>query len=65
MHRHRFKLALSSLDLHSKEAARLRDKTESLPDGAERVSLLRKAQYADIAAHIEEWMSSPGLQRPT
>lgn len=60
-----FRFVSSSFDLHSKEAARLRDEAESLPHGLERVSLLREAQQADAAAHVEKWMSSPGLQRPT
>lgn len=39
------------------EAARLRP-------GPERDALLRRAGQADTAAHIEEWVNSPGLQPP-
>ncbi len=65
MHIPLFRLVLSSFHLHSKEAARLRGEADRLPHGTERVSLLRKAQQADTSAHIEKWVSSPGLQRPT
>jgi hypothetical protein len=32
--------------------------------GVERETLLRKARQAETAAHIDEWLSSPGLQTP-
>jgi hypothetical protein len=32
--------------------------------GRERHTLLRKARQADTAAHIDEWVNSPGLQPP-
>jgi hypothetical protein len=40
-----------------REAARLRP-------GPERDAPLRTAGQADTAAHIEEWVNSPGLQPP-
>jgi hypothetical protein len=36
----------------------------TLPDGSEREELLKKARRADVAAHIDEWANSPGLQAP-
>jgi hypothetical protein len=35
-----------------------------LPPGAEREDLLRKGSAADITAHIDDWLKSPGLQPP-
>jgi hypothetical protein len=32
--------------------------------GVERATLLRKARQADTAAHIDDWVNSPGLQPP-
>ncbi len=32
--------------------------------GTERDALLKKARRADTAAHIEDWVNSPGLQPP-
>jgi hypothetical protein len=43
---------------------RLRDEAERLPHGLERETLLRKARQADIAASIDTWVASPGLQPP-
>jgi hypothetical protein len=35
-----------------------------LKPGPERNELLRKARQIDTAAHINEWLNSPGLQSP-
>ena len=32
--------------------------------GLERETLLRKARQAETAAHIDDWLRSPGLQPP-
>ena len=32
--------------------------------GREREELLRKASLADTAAHVDDWINSPGLQPP-
>jgi hypothetical protein len=37
---------------------------EKLPQGKERERLLRKASQLEAASHINEWLSSPGLQPP-
>jgi hypothetical protein len=46
------------------EIERLRAEAEKLPQGAERDALLRKARQAETASHMNEWLSSPGLQPP-
>jgi hypothetical protein len=46
------------------EAERNRAQATGLPPGPERDALLRKARQADTAAHINEWVSSAGLQTP-
>jgi hypothetical protein len=39
---------------------------EKFSDGSkEREELLRKARQLETASHINEWISSPGLARPT
>jgi hypothetical protein len=50
---------------------RLLDRVNSLREEAkpmrpcfEREALLRKARQAETAAHIDEWLRSPGLQPP-
>ncbi|WFU42580.1 hypothetical protein QA640_08990 [Bradyrhizobium sp. CB82] len=46
------------------EAQELRQRAKQLPPGAEREALLRRARYAETAAHMTEWLTSPGLQPP-
>jgi hypothetical protein len=48
----------------SQEAERLRAEAEKLPPGTERHDLERKARQAETAAHIDEWLESPGLRPP-
>jgi hypothetical protein len=60
----RFETVLTFPDPLAKEAARLRGEAETKPPGRERDALLRQARQADTAAHINEWISSAGLQPP-
>jgi hypothetical protein len=64
MQRRRFKSTLTFPDRLAKEADRFRDEAETKPPGQERDDLLRKARQAETAAHIDEWLRSPGLQPP-
>ena len=41
-----------------------RRKAEELPEGAQRLELLRKADQSERSAAIERWLRSPGLQPP-
>jgi hypothetical protein len=41
------------------------EKAEQSPPGAEPEGLLHKAREADVNAHIDEWLTSPGLKTPT
>jgi len=43
---------------------RLREEAKTLPPGALREGKLRKARQAETAAHIDDWLRSPGLQPP-
>ena len=45
-------------------AARLREQARLKPPGVEREGLLRRARQTDVAIHIDEWLSSPGLRSP-
>jgi hypothetical protein len=64
MQRRRFKNTLTFPDRLSKEAERLRQEAETKPPGPEQDELLRKARQAETAAHIDEWLASPGLKPP-
>jgi leucyl aminopeptidase len=45
-------------------AEEARERAERLPPGPEKDDLLRKVRQADIAAHVDDWANSPGLQPP-
>ena len=62
--RRRFKQTVSFEDRLAQEAERAKAAAEILPDGAERDLLLKRARQAEAAAHINEWLSSPGLRPP-
>ena len=46
------------------DAVRLKDEANELPPGPLRDARIRKARQAVIASHVNEWLSSPGLQAP-
>ena len=46
------------------EAKRLKRQAKQPPYGKAREELLRKARQDELAAHISEWLTSPGLQPP-
>jgi hypothetical protein len=47
-----------------KAASEAREAAQRLPQGQEREALLRKAQQAETAAHLNALLTSPGLQAP-
>jgi hypothetical protein len=65
MRRRYFKNTLSFPDRLAMEAERLREEAKTKPPGPERDELIKKAHQADAAAHIDQWVSSPGLKSPT
>lgn len=46
------------------EAMRLKDEAYELPPGPLRDARIREARQAVTASHVNEWLSSPGLQAP-
>jgi hypothetical protein len=46
------------------EVKRLKEAAWHLPSGAERDGLLKKSRQLVVAAHLNEWLTSPGLQPP-
>ena len=65
MRRRYFKNTLSFPDRLAMEAERLREEAKTKPPGPERDELIKKAHQADAAAHIDQWVSSPGLRAPS
>jgi hypothetical protein len=46
------------------EKARLEAQVARLPDGPKKDELFEKIRRLETASHINEWLSSPGLQPP-
>jgi hypothetical protein len=62
--RNRTKHTLTFKERLAAEAIRLKEQAHNLPAGREREELLRKARQTETAAHMDEWLSSPGPQPP-
>jgi hypothetical protein len=62
--RRRFKQAIPLQDRLAAFAKEVRDKASHLAPGQEKDDLLRRADQADTAAHLDEWVNSPGLRGP-
>lgn len=46
----------------AQEAALMRERARGLPPGKDRDILIKRARQAEVAAHINEWLTSPGLR---
>ncbi|MGA7806382.1 hypothetical protein [Bradyrhizobium sp.] len=65
MQRRRRTRPTTSFEQRLSDAAKaLRERAKRLPPGPERENLLRQARQAETAAHINQWLSSPGLASP-
>ncbi|MCP3400228.1 hypothetical protein NLM15_24105 [Bradyrhizobium sp. CCGB20] len=49
----------------AEEAARFKEAAAQLPPGPQRELYLRRARQAETGSHINDWLTSPGLQPPT
>ncbi|MGA2994374.1 hypothetical protein [Bradyrhizobium sp.] len=59
MQRRRFKQTQSLEERLFAESKRLRADARSLPPGAVRDRLLRKARQAETGSHMSKWLTSP------
>lgn len=64
MERRRFKQPAPLDQRLTEQAERLRTEARETPPGIARDRLIRLARQAETAAHMSEWLSSPGLQAP-
>jgi len=46
------------------EVSRLKEEAKALPPGRDRDAMIRRVRQAETASHMDEWLSSPGLQSP-
>ena len=63
--RRRFKQTDLLEERLAEEAKRLREEVKTLPPGAARDELIRRARQAETGSHMSEWLRSPGLRAPT
>jgi len=49
----------------TEQAERLRKEAQGTPPGVLRDKLIRQARQAETASHMQEWLTSRGLQVPT
>jgi hypothetical protein len=65
MRRRRFKQTISLEERIAERASEIRARVEALPPGSEeRRRLEGKARMAEVGAHMNEWLTSPGLHPP-
>jgi hypothetical protein len=64
MFRRRFRQTQTLEQRLAAEATRLRAEADKLPHGVDREDMLRKARQTEIAAHMYDWITSPGLRPP-
>ncbi|MCC8961496.1 hypothetical protein H8A95_03970 [Bradyrhizobium sp. Pear76] len=62
--RRRFKQTETLQQRLAEFAAENLKRASNMPAGVERDNLIKRARQANAAAHIDEWISSPGLQSP-
>jgi len=62
--RRRFKQTIPLSKRLSTWAEDMRKRAATLPEGPEKDDMLKRAGQADVAAHIDHWAQSPGLQQP-
>ena len=62
--RQRFKQSVPFKERLSAWAEDVRAQAAKLKPGPAQDALLKRAQQADIAAHLDDWANSPGLQPP-
>lgn len=62
--RNRRKNVTSTTERLMESAQQARAEADTLPPGPVRRELLRRAREAETAAHLNDWLTSPGLQSP-
>jgi hypothetical protein len=64
MQRRHFSQATTLDESLEVQAKRLRKEAQGTPPGVDRDLLIRRARQAETAAHMRDWVASPGLQPP-
>ncbi|RTE88064.1 hypothetical protein D6B98_38175 [Bradyrhizobium sp. LVM 105] len=64
MQRRRFTHTKSLKERLLEEATKLKEEAKLLPHGPLREAATKRARQAEIAAHMDDWLASPGLGSP-
>jgi hypothetical protein len=64
MERRRIKHKTSLEERLANQAKRLRKQAKTMPPGAERDDLIRRASQNETAANLNAWLTSPDLVSP-
>ena len=62
--RRRFKQTQSLSERLVQDVEQLKARLATLPPGPERDRVVRRIRQNEIAANIDQWLTSPGLQPP-
>jgi hypothetical protein len=62
--RRRIKHTMTFDERLAKSAAQFKEQARGMPPGREKDALMKRARQTDAAAHINEWLTSPGLRPP-
>jgi hypothetical protein len=65
LRRRRLKQTASFQQRLAEEAKRYREEADKHPPGPQKELYLRRARQCETAGHINDWLTSPGLQPPT
>ena len=62
--RRRTKHAKTFKERLAEEAAKFQEAADKLPPGTARELLLKRVRQAELAADVNDWVTSPGLRPP-
>jgi hypothetical protein len=63
--RRRFRQASTLEERLAEDTDQLREQAKLLPPGKELDEVLKRIRQNETAAHMTEWLNSPGLKAPT
>jgi hypothetical protein len=62
--RRRIKHTMTFVERLAESVAQLKEQARKTRPGPEKEALMKRARQTDVAAHISEWLMSPGLRPP-
>jgi hypothetical protein len=62
--RRRIKHTMTFNERLARSAAQLKEQARGMQPGREKDALMKRARQTEVAAHINDWLTSPGLRPP-